>query len=149
VTRNNQTLRSTFDDPSKPPPFDRLQDEAVLPGGRTYVAMVSSLSDAELIRAINSRKITPSYVYEYAERIYRRGKSVEALPLAYVGTISPSPRKYRVSKEEIEYTSESVNQIGGDIPSECLAVEICKGEIVQRPIYWNSCHAMRYKNAKR
>jgi len=149
VTRNNQILRSTFDDPNKPVPFDQLQDEAVLPGGRTYVAMVSSLSDAELIRAINSIEITPSYVYEYAERLYRRGRLEESLPLAYSGTISPSPLKYNFSKNGIRYTEETVKQIGGYLPSECLAVEICKDMTPQRPLYWSNCQAMRYKNAKR
>jgi hypothetical protein len=149
VTRNNQILRSTFDNPNEPVPFDQLQDEAVLPGGRTYVAMVSSLSDAELLDAINRREITPSYVYEYAERLYRRGKFEEALPLAYSGTISPSPLRYKFSESGIQYTAQTVKQIGADLPSECLAVEICKNMITQRPIYWNNCHSMRYNNAER
>lgn len=149
LTLNNETLKSTFDDPRKPPPFEELQDEAVLPGGRTYVSMVTNLSDAELLRAINSHEITPSYVYEYAERLYRRGRPEAALPLAWAGTISPSPQRYRISKKGIQYSEATVNQIGGDMASECLATEICKDLIAERPLYWGHCQAMRYRNPTR
>jgi hypothetical protein len=108
--------------------------------------MVTNLSDAELLRAINSHEITPSYAYEYAERLYRRGHPEEALPLAWVGTISPSPRRYRISKKGVQYSEAIVNQIGGDMPSECLAVEICRDLITERPLYWSHCQALRYRN---
>jgi hypothetical protein len=149
LTRDNEILRSTFDDPQKAPPFEELQDEAVLPGGQIYVSMVTSLSDTELLRAINSHEITPSYVYEYAERLYRRGRPDAALPLAWVGTISPSPQRYRISKEGIQYSEATVKQIGGDMPSECLATEICKDLITERPLYWSHCQAMRLRNPTR
>ena len=149
LVHNNETLRSTFDDPRKPPPFEELQDEAVLPGGRTYMSMVTALSDAELVRAINSSEITPSYVYEYAERLYRRGHANTALPLAWAGTISPSPQRYRMSKSGFQYSAATVKQIGGDMPSECLAVEICKDFIKERPLYWSQCQVMRYRNPTR
>lgn len=149
LTRDNEILKSTFDDPQRPPPFEELQDEAVLPGGRIYMSMVTSLSDAQLLRAINSREITPAYVYEYAERLYRRGRPEAALPLAWAGTISPSPQRYRISKKGIQYSEATVNQIGGDMASECLASEICKDLIKERPLYWSHCHAMRYRNPTR
>jgi hypothetical protein len=150
LARNNEILQTFYEGDQKLPPFEELQDEAVLPGGRIYVSMVTNLSDRELLRAINNREITPSYVYEYAERLYRRGHPDKALPLAWAGTISPSPQKYRFSKKYgIQYSENVVKQIGGDMPSECLATEICKELITERPLYWSHCQAMRYRNRTR
>ena len=137
---NNKSLLE--DSERKSPPYTDLVGSELMPGGRIHVQMVSSLSDQELLSNINS-KFTPAYSYEYAEKLNERGQKSKALQFAYLGTITPSPSAFKADGNNLRYKTEYLREVGGYLPSACLAAEICGDAMTTKPLDYQSCPLLR------
>jgi len=124
------------------PRLSVLDDAELLPKGRIYGQMVSSLSDQQLIKEINE-KFSPSYAYEFAERLHRQGRDEEALRFAYAGLLELNPIAYRTDGRNISYRNKFLREYGGYPPSECLAYSLCSDVGSEKPDFIADCDKLR------
>lgn len=145
IHKNNLMARNTLNNPKNLPDIKEVMDLDSMPGGQIYKNTVGSLSDDDLLAKINENNLALFYLYEYSERLHKRGREMEALKLAYLGTLPNLPKKYSISEKSIKYKGVVPDIGGGFAPSDCLATEICGDFVVEKPLYWNNCQRIRSK----
>jgi hypothetical protein len=143
IHKNNIMARDTLNHPDKLPDLRSVVDLDLMPNGYIYEKEIASLSDEDLLIAINNKKFSLFYVYEYAERLHKRGMEIEALRVSYLGTLPILPKKYSISRGSVRYRGEVSNVGSGFMPSDCLASEICGDLVAEKPLYSESCRVVR------
>lgn len=142
ITDTNQRIAEYRREGLIGPRLSVLDQPELLPKGRVYRKMVSSLSDRDLVREINA-KFSPSYTYEYAERLHRRGNDEDALRFSYMGNLPLSPVAFKTDGRSLSYKNEYLKEYGGYPPSQCLAYVLCSSEGVEAPVFLADCKDLR------
>ena len=139
IAEINQRLATSGNDISSP---SVLADRDLLPQGKIYRRMVSSLSDEALLRQIN-QKFSPSYTYEYAERLLHAGRSEKALQFAYAGLTPMASVSFRTDGNRVFYKNEYLKEYGGYPPSVCIAYSVCADQHIEAPSFLSNCKNLR------